>query len=281
MGGNFLKVFWDDRKYTIQGTHLNNAAPLTAYFNTTDPSDPENFDVAAFDPDLIVHAGAMTHVDACEDQPAQSHLHTVSSTENMVDLARTCGAKMIYISTDYVFDGEDGPYTEEASPNPQSIYGEHKLEAEQKISSALNDYLILRITNVYGEERQGKNFILRLINNLLKGAVDELPLPFDQYATPINAFDVARAAKKLVENDHQGIFHLGSTDYMNRCQLASRVLSYFPNHGATITPHSTRALNQRAKRPLQGGLKSEKFLRLFPDFTFSNVDDFLSYHMGE
>src|SRR5690606_32448593 len=136
-------------------------------------------------------------------------------------LARKMEARFVYLSTDYVFDGEKGFYTEEEPVNPLSVYAEHKLQAERLVQEYFDGkWLILRITNVYGDEIRGKNFVARLVENMLKQEPMHLRLPVDQYATPANAYDVARAIFVLLSDKKYGIYHIGSTDYLNRVQLA-------------------------------------------------------------
>ena len=160
--------------------------------------------------------------------------------------------------------------------NPICVYGAHKLEAEQLVLNSSLPHLILRITNVYGDEIRGKNFISRLLNQIKAGEQISITLPSDQYATPINALDVAKALKQLLEDDKRGIYHLGSTDYLNRYQLASRVVRKAAYTNATLTQITTSEMAQPALRPLNGGLLSHKFLSEFPEFCFSNIDDYLN-----
>jgi dTDP-4-dehydrorhamnose reductase len=103
-----------------------------------------------------------------------------------------------------------------------------------------------------------------------------LKLPVDQYATPINAHDIARAINLLLKDDQQGIYNIASTDYMNRVQLALRILKYFPKASYDLIPLTTQEMNPPAARPLQGGLKSNKFLSKYPNFLFSTVDEYVS-----
>lgn len=276
VGGNCLSYLRILNNYEVLGTHLSFATEHTVYFNPANLNDDKNQEVITFAPEVIIHCGALTFVDYCENNPDESYDKTVNSTANVIKLAKQHNAKLIYISTDYVFDGKKGPYTEEDSVNPESIYGLHKLEAEnQVIKSGLN-YLILRITNVYGDEIRNKNFISRIINQIDNNEEINLVLPYDQYATPINARDIARAINQLLTFDKVGIYHLGSTDYMNRCQLATRVLKKFNYAGGKIKATTTAEMQQAVKRPLLGGLLATKFLGEFPDFEFTNIDDYLN-----
>lgn len=182
---------------------------------------------------------------------------------------------MVYISTDYVFDGKNGPYTEDASVNPISVYGRHKLEAEQMVLKEIPGALVLRITNVYGDEARGKNFIARIVQQCEEGKELTLKLPYDQFASPTNAWDIARAMFVLLRDGKSGIYHTGSTDFMNRVELALTVLKHFPDAKYQLIPLDTASLQQPAARPLIGGFVCMKFRKEYPEFLFSNVDDYL------
>ena len=276
VGGNCQAYLSQLADYAVLGTHLSYGTPTSVYFNSCDLADPNNTALADFAPDVIVHCGALTFVDYCESNPAESHLKTVTSTANLLALASQYQAKFVYLSTDYVFDGQQGPYTEAQPVNPICVYGAHKLAAEQLVVASGLPYLILRITNVYGDELRGKNFVARMLSQIAAQEAISLTLPTDQYATPINALDVAKALELLLTADKQGIYHLGSTDYMNRYQLADRVVRKFAYAAASLMQTTTKALAQPAPRPLNGGLLSHKFLSEFPDFRFSNIDDYLT-----
>ncbi|UTW60798.1 SDR family oxidoreductase [bacterium SCSIO 12741] len=273
VGGNCYTYF-TEKGWEVVGSHFSYPTDYTVPFDTLNPDSSENFDLATWKPDYILHCGALTWVDYCEQNPEESYEKTVQSTLNLIELSERLGARLVFISTDYVFDGENGPYSEEDTLNPLSVYGKHKLEAEQKALENPNS-LAIRITNVYGKELRNKNFVMRLIDNIKKGEPMELNLPADQYATPANAADIARALYLLIRDGKNGVYHIGSTDYLNRVQLAERILRYYPAPHVSIIPKTTPELNPPAARPLRGGLRSEKFLSEYPDFNYTNVDDFL------
>jgi len=275
IGGNCLHHFKQQGGVNVVGSYFSYKAANTVFFDTLKPQNLQNYDIKSFKPDVIIHCGALTYVDHCETHEAESYEKTVQSTQNVIQLCKQLNAKMVYLSTDYVFDGKEGPYDEAAKVNPLSIYGKHKLEAESAIQKELSDYLIIRITNPYGDEERNKNFVARIVEKLKAGEALQLTLPFDQYATPTNALDIAKAIFLLLKDNKRGIYHIANTDYMNRPQLAQSVLDHFPNAKAELTPISTKELNQPAKRPLKGGLISAKFLKEYPDFRFSNVDEYL------
>lgn len=274
VGSNCMKLF-KKMDWEVMGSHLSYATDETVFYNTLEPGNPDNFDIQAYKPDVIVHCGALTHVDYCETHEHESYEKTVQSTKNLIAIAKECNAKFVYISTDYVFDGKDGPYSEDAPVNPISIYARHKLIAELAALDDIPGSLVLRVTNVYGDEARGKNFIARIIEQCRNKQKLTLKLPYDQYASPTNAWDIARTMFVLLLDEKTGIYHIGSTDYMNRVELALRVLQYFPDAEYDLEAISTAELNQPAARPLLGGFITMKFKNQYPEFLFSNVDDYM------
>jgi dTDP-4-dehydrorhamnose reductase len=274
VGGNCLKHF-TEQGWNAVGSYYSYPTDNTVFYDTLVPGNPDNFDVAAFAPDVIVHCGALTHVDYCETHEQESYEKTVQSTINLIALAKKCNAKLVYISTDYVFDGKHGPYLEDAPVNPISVYARHKLEAEQLALREISNTLVLRVTNVYGNEVRGKNFVARIVDQCRNKQKLTLKLPYDQYASPANAWDIARAMFVLLRDRKQGIYNIGSTDYVNRVELAMRVLSYFPNAEYDLIPISTADMQQPAARPLLGGFVKMKFSNEYPEFLFGNIDSYM------
>lgn len=275
VGGNCLRYF-KENKWEVVGSHLSFPTANTVYYNTLELSNPENFDIHTFEPDVIIHCGALTHVDYCEENVTESFEKTVQSTVNLTNIAKELNAKLVLISTDYVFDGTAGPYTETAIPNPLSVYGLHKLEAEQYVQNTTDHHLIIRVTNVYGDEIRNKNFVSRIIEQCQNDDNLSLRLPTDQYASPTNAWDIARALFVLCQEEHTGIYHIGSSDYMNRVTLALSILQYFPNATYQLSPETTVSLQQKAPRPLKGGFISEKFNASFPTIVLGTLDQYLN-----
>jgi len=274
VGGNCMKHF-KEKGTEVLGTHYSFPTEETVFYDTLNPDDERNPDVDRFAPDVIVHCGALTHVDYCEDHEEESYLKTVKSTENLLSLAERLKAKFVFISTDYVFDGKDGPYTEDAPTNPLSVYARHKLEGERLVNSSKLDSLILRVTNVFGNEIRSKNFVARILEQIKEGKELTLKVPVDQYATPINAYDIARAMYLLLSASKTGLYHLAASDFINRKELCEIILKHFPGHPYEMNPMLTKDLNQKALRPLKGGLLANKFLAEFPTFKFQTVNEFL------
>ena len=274
VGSNCLKHF-TEQGWEVVGSYYSFQTDDTVFYDTLMPDHPENFDIVEFKPDVIVHCGALTHVDYCETHEEESYEKTVQSTINLVKVAKECNASMVYISTDYVFDGKNGPYREDAPVHPISVYARHKLEAEQLVLREIPNALVLRVTNVYGNELRGKNFVARIVDQCRNHQKLTLKLPYDQYASPANAWDIARAMFVLLRDHKTGIYHIGGTDYLNRVELALRVLAYFPDAEYDLIPISTEEMKQPAARPLLGGFVKGKFSNEYPSFLFGNIDSYM------
>jgi dTDP-4-dehydrorhamnose reductase len=275
VGGNCLNYFKHQGCETI-GTYFSYKTDDTVYFDTLNPENIDNFDIENYSPDVIVHCGALTFVDYCEQHPEESYIKTVVATQNVIEVAKKCKARLVFISTDYIFDGQNGPYDENAPANPLSVYGQHKWDAEQAVRASGIEHIILRVTNIYGDEVRGKNFVSRIFDQAAEGKHLKLLLPKDQYATPIDAADIAKCLYLLLKDGRQGVFNIAGTDYMNRVQLALRILQYFPEATYDLTAIDTATLKQAALRPLQGGLKSCKFLDIYPDYVFGTIDSYVA-----
>lgn len=274
VGGQCLKVL--EEEYEILATHLNYATENTVFFQPLDSQSYKKLPNQEWD--YIIHTGAMTHVDRCEKEPKLSYQMTVESTAKLCSYAESISAGFIYISTDYVFDGRKGPYREDSTTNPLNIYGKHKLQAE-KLVRQIDNHIIFRVTNVYGDEFRNKNYVSRTLAEIAEGKL-AFAAPKDQFATPINAHDIARAIDAAIKRKLIGIYHLASTDYMSRYQLMERIVKWFPNKVFDIEELDTDKIDQIAKRPRFGGLLAQKFLMSVPGFQFSNLDDYLFHAIG-
>ena len=276
VGNACFDLFHSKYGESVKGTYRNYISPKHK-FEYFDPSDNVSTDILLQNWDVIINTAALTNVDLCEREIDKSYKETVISTKVIVDKVKIFNhkVKMIYISTDYVFDGVNGPYHEESIPNPINIYGKHKLEAEKLISDNFHNYAIVRITNVYGEEDRNKNFIARLILQLKEANTFEIKTPTDQFATPVYSYDIARVIDVIIEKKQNGIFHAAGSDYFNRFQLVSKVLEYFPRHNVNLIPLKTSSLKQDALRPLHGGLINSKLYEFYPEFIFVNIDTYL------
>lgn len=209
--------------------------------------------VAETRPTRIFLPAAIPNVDYCETHPAQTYPTNVLGIKNVVMAANAIGARVIYFSSDYIFDGENGPYNEFDTAHPISQYGRQKLEAEHFISLHAQNFLIIRITVVYGWERQGKNFVFRLIQSLREGR--SVNVPADQIGSPTYAGHLAQAAVEFASRPEIKLINIAGQDCISRYEFARRAAQTFGLEEQLILPVSTAELNQPARRPLQAGLK--------------------------
>jgi dTDP-4-dehydrorhamnose reductase len=216
--------------------------------------------IAEFKPDTILCSAAISHVDYCEENPQEVRKVNVEGTRNVIREARKQGARFVFFSSEYVFDGRNGPYTETDKPSPLNEYGKQKVEVEEIIEKELSEFLIIRTTVVYGWEREGKNFIMQMLRNLNKGVPMRVPL--DQFSSPTYAQNLADAVRDLVCANEVGIFNIVGSEVINRYEFAKIVCDVFSLDANLLIPVRTSELNQKAKRPLRAGLKIDKVNRL-------------------
>jgi dTDP-4-dehydrorhamnose reductase len=203
-------------------------------------------------PGLILLPAAQPNVDRCETEPAESEHVNVDGTRHVAAAAARAHARLVFFSTDYVFDGKAGPYAPDAPTSPINVYGRHKLAAETIVRETVADHLIVRACGVYGYQATGKNFVMALVR--LAAAGKRMRVPSDQWGTPTLAENLAAAVHELALSDHRGIVHPVGPDYLTRIEfarLAAEVLGYTSGF---LQPVATPALKQPAARPLRGGV---------------------------
>lgn len=212
-------------------------------------------------PDLVIVTASMSHVNRCEAEIELSYKHNVGLIINTLNIMKQySGKKIVFFSTDYLFDGKNGPYSEDAVPNPINVYGKHKLECEKSIINSNLDYLILRTTGVFGWEQQRKNFMYRVMDTLNSGR--ELVVPNDQFANPTYVKDLISATMVLLEKNQKGIFNVAGPEVINRETLARRIASFYHLGQTLIKGEPTSYFKDLAPRPLKSGLDISKISNL-------------------
>ena len=219
--------------------------------------------VARHLPEIIFYPAGWTWVDGCEKDPARASAANVADPLNVARAGIEHGALFVYYSTDYLFDGTDGPNTETDTPKPLSVYGRVKLEAEQQLAETLGDqFLCLRTAWVQGPERQGKNFTYQVWRNLSQGK--QMICPSDQVSNPTYGPDLAKVTVELALGGHRGIWNVAGPDLWARDELGRQIARHFGFDPGLIVGKTTAELGQPAARPLQGGLDAAKLQRLLP-----------------
>jgi dTDP-4-dehydrorhamnose reductase len=258
----------------LRGTNevigLDKRAPKQC--DITDRKNTENVILSA-KPDLIIHAAAWTDVDGCERDPDRASRINALGTENVALPASRLDIPLVYISTDFVFDGRKGaPYTEEDLPNPLNAYAKSKLEGEKAVGK-LNKYIILRTSWLFGVK--GRNFVDAILNAAKKKK--KLEVVDDQVGSPTYAGDLAKAINVLLEitlrrttdeceASPQGdgrrtkeIYHVSNRGTVSRFDYAREILKLAGIPGVSVTPVKTSRVKMPTERPAFSALDNSKF----------------------
>jgi dTDP-4-dehydrorhamnose reductase len=235
------------------GLHPLDAADLTAAARWVEEQTP----------DVVFYPAGFTWVDGCERDRARAYAANLEQPLGLARAAARVGARFVYFSTDYVFDGQSGPYTEESPTRPLSVYGHAKCDAEAALAAELGErQLTVRTSWVFGPERQGKNFAYQLLRTLADGK--PMACPSDQISSPGYGPDVARAVVWLVEQGQSGLVHVVGPEVMDRVVFARAIARAFGYDEDLISGKPTAELGQCAPRPLNGGLLTNRLDALFP-----------------
>ncbi len=253
IGGN-IAALAVRRKIEVYGTSRKGQG-----FVYLDLSDAGSV-AAAFEkakPDMVFLCSAMTHVDNCERDPDLARRVNAAGAALVAGECRKAGAKLVYFSTEYVFDGKGGPYGEGDPVGPVCVYGSTKLEGE-RAALDIKGALSVRTTVVYSHNPASKNFIMQLISNYRAGA--KMRVPSDQFSNPTYAPELAAAVLDLAEKGACGIYNVVGPDWLSRYEFALKACAAFGFDPAFLEPKLTTELVQAAQRPLRAGLKTEKLL---------------------
>ena len=222
--------------------------------------------VSSFHPTTIINAAAAADVDWCELHREDAWKINVVGVEHLIEAARKVGARLIHISTDYIFDGTHGPYSEDDKPNPISYYGKSKLASENAVRIAGIPYTIFRTIVLYGTGIGVRdNFPTWVVKNLR--ACRTIRCSEDQFSNPTHVNDLAFAAVKGFELNRDGIYHICGSERVSRFQFAVRTAELFGLDAGLIQRVKSSALNQTAPRPLVTGfvtLKAQTELGMHP-----------------
>jgi dTDP-4-dehydrorhamnose reductase len=271
--GSHLLQTCQSRGWDVLGTYHTFAQPGLIPLKLTDSDEVRSL-IQKSQPDVVFLPAFRSNVDYCEQNPEETYQINVVGCLNVAQATGDVGAKLVFYSSDYVFNGNAGPYLETDEAEPICVYGRQKLEVEQKIAELLENYLILRITVVYGYEAQAKNFVVRLITNLKNGQT--MKVPQDQVGSPTLVDDIAEASCRLVEAGATGIFHVAGPDLMNRYQFAVEVAKVFGLSTENIVPVMTSDLGQVAPRPLKAGMRCDRLQQTL-NWNLRGVVDGLNY----
>ncbi len=220
-----------------------------------DITDREKIKKAVYDfcPDFIVNTAAYTNVDKSETEREAAWKVNVKAVEYLSEAARAIDAHLIHISSDYIFDGNNGPYSENATPNPLGYYGRTKLASENALRISGCGYTILRTNVLYGTAPEGRpDFVKRVVKSLRDG--NEIRIVTDQFNNPTFIDDLVQAISKISEFNKTGIYNIGGSEFLSRYDFTLKIADYFKLDKSLIKQIKTDELNQPARRPLNSGL---------------------------
>ena len=213
-------------------------------------------DITAAGVDAVIHCAAYTAVDAAEDNEDICRKVNAQGTDNIAKVCKALDIKMIYISTDYVFDGEgERPWEPDDKQNPQSVYGQTKYEGELAVMNNLDKYFIVRIAWVFGVN--GKNFIKTMLS--LAETRDSLTVVNDQIGSPTYTFDLAVLLVDMVETEKYGIYHATNEGLCSWYDFAVEIFKE-ANVPMEVAPVSSAEFKAKAKRPSNSRMSKDKLV---------------------
>jgi dTDP-4-dehydrorhamnose reductase len=250
------------KRYQMFGTYLTHKVDWERCFRLDATRRRDVFTlVGKVKPHLVIDTHSITNVDYCETHPEEAWRVNVEGTKNIAEACKTFGSKLIFLSSDYVFDGRKSSYSEKDKPRPLNYYGKTKLIGERVIEALDVNHIIARTAVLYGLGGAGKRpFIIWVWENLKAGK--EISIVIDQFNNPTLVDNLAEILFKLYEKDAVGLFHTVGRDNVSRYELAMRVAEIFDLDKGLIKPITTPELRQAASRPRKLELSTHKLQRL-------------------
>ncbi len=232
-------------------------------YDSMNVEDLKNVDIIInkYKPHSVIHTAAMTQVDDCEKKTSECWSLNVVAVANLISACLKHDSHLVHLSTDFIFDGNDGPYDETAAANPLSIYGTSKLASEKLINDSSVSASIIRTMLVYGiaDDMSRSNIVLWAKSALEKK--QPLNIVYDQFRTPTLAEDLANGCIQAAIKRARGVYNVSGDELMSIEQMVRRVAQFFDLDDSIINPISTESLNQKAPRPLLTGFNVDKAKR--------------------
>jgi len=263
LGQNLLLTLQDDYEILAAGNRENPVLSLPEVdYTRCDLTDREAVmkTVKSFIPNYIINAAAFTDVDGCETQKEACWKVNATAAGYLAEAASCIDARLVHLSTDYVFDGTAAPYTEESRPQPLGYYGRAKLAGENAVISSGANYAVARTMVLYGSGKNLRpNFVTWLLAQLRSGK--PVRIVKDQFGNPTLASELAAALRQLAESGRNGIYHICGAEIISRYDFAVQAAKVFEWDESLIAPVATAELNQAAKRPANSGFDISKAVR--------------------
>lgn len=266
LGQKITDLFLETQDFRLIATSKGrNRHPVTSgyVYEDLDICNSEQTDsiLEKYRPDSVVHTAAMTNVDACENDKELCRALNVDAVQSIVNACERLDIHLVHLSTDFIFDGEAGPYSEDAEPCPVSYYGQSKLDAEMIIQKAPIRAAILRTIIVYGiiKDMSRTNIVLWAKGALEKGA--PINVVNDQWRMPTLAEDLAQCCILAAKKQAEGVFNASGKDMMSIIDIVEAVADFWKLDKTLINPITSASLNQPARRPKKTGFILDKAIR--------------------
>lgn len=252
LGERLAAVSNDNDELTL--VHNSNPSENTIKCDITNEKEVKSA-VEKENPDVIIHCAAMTNVDLCEDERKMAYSVNGDGTGFLAKAAHDINAKIIYVSTDFVFDGERGYYKEDEKVNPLGIYAKSKYDGEVQLAKYCDDWAIARVSVLYGWHSR-LNFTTWVIEQLRQK--NEINIVTDQINSPTLADNAAEAIFKIAQKNKNGIFHTAGNDAINRFDFTRKIADAFDLDDSLINPTTSSQFIQKAPRPRDSSLNVNK-----------------------
>jgi dTDP-4-dehydrorhamnose reductase len=253
--GAKLREIFEENKYDVYVLFHNKSITGKNYFQIDITQKDDVFRVLKkVSPDVVVHTAAYTNVDECEKDKDTAFAVNVQGTKNVANATEKLHAKFVYISTDYVFNGNKGRYKEEDTTDPIDYYGITKLEGEKSVTNVCSDFVIARPSVIYGAGK--KNFVTWAID-MLKNKKN-FNIVNDQYVSPTFNVDLAKQLVALIDQDETGIFHTAGGERISRYDFVKNIADIFHFEKTFINPIKMDDMNWIARRPKDSSLDVSK-----------------------
>ena len=212
------------------------------------------------DPQMIVNCAAMTDVDECEEDAKSAKIVNTDSVSNLAKICRKRGIKLIQISTDYVFDGENSPYSETSQRRPIQEYGKSKSAAEEIIEAEVGlDWTIVRASGIFSTTH--RNFLTWVLESAKRN--EEISIVTDQFSTPISALSASNLILKIIQGGHSGFWNIGSAEKISRFDFARIICEKFGINGESLSESNMNAISWKADRPFDTSFNTRKMREFF------------------
>ena len=227
---------------------------------------------------VVYCLGGYTDVESCESDEDMAKLVNCEGPATLAEAAADYGIPFVFFSSEYVFNGKSGPYTEDAAPDPISAYGRTKFLGELAVAKSHPQALIIRTTVVYGPDNGAKNFLYGLRRALRSG--QPFQVASDQFSTPTYNVDLVKAVVSLVVAGKTGIVHVSGPERLSRLDFALQAARLMGFETERIIGAPTALLGQRAPRPLHGGLQTDKLRQTCPGVQMRKTDECIRHWLA-